>query len=140
MALDRDIYWIGRQWTVTGLGMQVVDRKKHDFDIEVARLWDDDLIDSLRAEPWFNADDFSKGLALARARYPEPPRKAAPVLASLHKVEPLIEHVLQSVAAVKASAAIVVEPKPRLFAPKFDLHIENSPARFSRTWRVRYGR
>src|SRR5271154_5724211 len=79
MPLHRDIFWVGRQWAVTGYGMQAVDQKqKSKFDIEVSRLWDDDLSENLRAERWFNADDFSKGLSLARARYPEPPRRAAP--------------------------------------------------------------
>jgi hypothetical protein len=79
MALHRDIYWVGKQWAVTGHGMQAVDQKqKSKFDIEVSRLWDDDLSENLRAERWFNADDFSKGLSLARARYPEPPGKAPP--------------------------------------------------------------
>src|SRR3984957_2873134 len=79
MALHRDIYWVGKQWAVTGYGMQAADQKqKSKFDIEVSRLWDDDLSENLRAERWFNADDFSKGLSLARARYPEPRRGAAP--------------------------------------------------------------
>ena len=45
MALHRDIFWIGRQWAVTGHGMQLIDQRLMGaFDIEVARLWDDDLI------------------------------------------------------------------------------------------------
>ena len=27
MALHRDIHWIGRQWAVTGHGMQLIDQK-----------------------------------------------------------------------------------------------------------------
>ena len=73
MALHRDIYWVGRQWAVTGHGMQV-DRPEAEgnFDIEVARLWDDGLVESMRAKEWLNAADFDKGLAIARARYPQP--------------------------------------------------------------------
>ncbi len=79
MALHRDIYWVGRQWAVTGYGMQLIDQKlKGIFDIEAARLWDDDLIDSLRAKEWLNAEDFDKGLAVARTRYPQPPHAATP--------------------------------------------------------------
>ena len=38
MPLHRDIFWIGKQWSVTGLGMQVIDQKlKGKFDIEVSR-------------------------------------------------------------------------------------------------------
>jgi hypothetical protein len=75
MALHRDIHWIGRQWAVTGFGMQAIDQKLGGkFDIEMARLWDDGLTESLREQKWFKAEDFEKGLAMARKRYPEPPR------------------------------------------------------------------
>src|SRR5215207_6132462 len=74
MALHRDILWIGRQWAVTVHGMQLIDQRLMGaFDVEVARLWDDDLIERLRAKEWLNAADFDKGLAVARTRYPQPP-------------------------------------------------------------------
>ena len=77
MALHRDIYWVGRQWAVTGYGLQAVDQKqKGKFDIEASRLWEDGLLESLRDEKWRNLDDFEKALAVARKRFPEPPRKA----------------------------------------------------------------
>ena len=73
MALHRDIFWIGRQWAVTGHGMQLIDQRLEGaFDIEVVRLWDDDLIESLRAKAWLKAEDFEKGLAVARTRHPQP--------------------------------------------------------------------
>jgi hypothetical protein len=85
MPLHRDIFWVGRQWAVTGQGMQAVDQKqKSKFDIEISRLWDDDLLDGLSGERWFNLDDFSQGLAIARARYPEPLHRAKPA----PKIEP----------------------------------------------------
>ena len=63
MALHRDIYWVGRQWAVTGPGMQCIDQKqKGEFDIEVTRLWDDALVEAMRAKEWLNAADFDKGL------------------------------------------------------------------------------
>ena len=69
MALHRDIFWIGRQWAVTGHGMQLIDQRLMGaFDIEVARLWDDDLIERMHAKEWLNAADFDKGLAVARTR------------------------------------------------------------------------
>jgi hypothetical protein len=86
MPLHSDIFWVGRQWAVTGHGMQAVDQKqKSKFDIDIARLWDDDLLDGVLGERWFNSEDFNKALAVARARYPEPPHrvKQAP------KVEPV---------------------------------------------------
>jgi hypothetical protein len=86
MPLHRDIFWVGRQWAVTGHGMQAVDQKqKSKFDIEISRLWDDDLLHGLSAERWFNLDDFSQGLAIARTRYPQPPHRAKPA----PKVEPV---------------------------------------------------
>ncbi len=71
MALHRDIFWIGRQWVVTGHGMQLIDQRLMGaFDIEVARLWDDNMIERVRAKEWLNATDFDKGLAGARFARP----------------------------------------------------------------------
>lgn len=100
MALHRDIFWVGRQWAVTALGMQAVNQKLlGQFDIEIARLWDDSLLDVLRAQQWINAEDFAKGLAVARKRFPEP----------AHKPPPLpIEALLQVIAA----PATPPQPKP----------------------------
>jgi hypothetical protein len=78
MALHRDIFWVGKQWAVTGHGMQAVDQKqKSKFDIEASRLWEDNLLDNLSPQRWFNSEDFNAGLSIARARYPEAPEKAA---------------------------------------------------------------
>jgi hypothetical protein len=90
MALHRDIYWVGRQWAVTGLGVQAVDQRlKGAFDIEVGRLWEDDLPQRMRALAWLKADDFDKALELARARHPEPPRKSLPLVESILELIPL---------------------------------------------------
>jgi hypothetical protein len=46
MPLHRDIYWVGRQWAVTGYGMQAIDQRLNGmFDIETSRLWEDGLIE-----------------------------------------------------------------------------------------------
>src|SRR5881275_2920894 len=92
MPLHRDIHWIGRQWAVTGHGMQLIDQKLQGFfDIEAARLWDEILIESVRAKEWLNRADFDKGLALARARYPQAPgAETSPrQTASLPAIEPV---------------------------------------------------
>jgi hypothetical protein len=79
MVLHRDIYWVGRQWAVTGYGIQACDQKqKGKFDIEAARLWEDGVLDSVRAQKWLNIQDFDNAIMAARKYYPEPPRKAAP--------------------------------------------------------------
>jgi hypothetical protein len=79
MALHRDIYWVGKQWAVTGYGIQACDQKqKGKFDIEASKLWEDGVQARVRALKWLNAEDFEKAVSVARKHYPEPPRKAPP--------------------------------------------------------------
>ena len=123
MALHRDIFWVGKQWAVTGYGMQAVDQKqKSKFDIEASRLWEDDWLDVLSAQRWFNADDFNAGLSVARAQYPEAPGKAAsrkkavvkesaPAPVAPSKPTPKVESKVESKAAPKA-APKAEPPKP----------------------------
>ncbi|MGB8400767.1 hypothetical protein [Bradyrhizobium sp.] len=165
MALHRDIHWIGRQWAVTGFGMQAIDQKLGGkFDIEMARLWDDGLTECLREQTWFKAEDFEKGLAMARKRYPEPPRKTAPPPLPSPVLPPKAERVVPPAPeAPKPEAPRVpkvewVEPPPRTAAPvkpelakpepvelpqpalsEFQAWIPGS-ARFARPWRVRMKR
>jgi hypothetical protein len=120
MALHRDIYWVGRQWAVTGHGMQAIDQRlQGKFDIAVSRLWENGLPESLQAEKWFNAEDFSKGLVLARARYPQPLGQAAAPQ--------------ESVARLQDSGP--GEP-PTPMSQKFHMRFENCPAKFVDAWRV----
>ena len=124
MPLHRDIFWVGKQWAVTGYGIQACDqRKKGQYDIEASRLWEDGVLETLRAEPWFNPEDFDKALAAARKHYPEPPRETGPVLESVSRVAP---------------SPPVEPPKP---APQaFGLRIEGGSARFQPLWRIRIRR
>ncbi|MEH2527543.1 MULTISPECIES: hypothetical protein [unclassified Bradyrhizobium] len=116
MALHRDIFWIGRQWAVTGHGMQLIDQRMMGaFDIEVARLWDDDLIERMHATEWLNAADFDKGLAVARTRYSQPRAGSAPVVAP-------------PVQAIETSA-------PPKQSSNLQMKIDGQ-ARFARPWRV----
>src|SRR5580698_4082963 len=79
MALHRDIYWVGKQWAVTGYGIQACNQKqKGQFDIEASRLWDDGVQDAVRGLSWVNMEDFEKAITAARKYYPEPPRKTPP--------------------------------------------------------------
>lgn len=126
MALHRDIFWVGRQWAVTGYGVQAVDQKlKGQFDIEASRLWEDGLSESMHGEAWLNRADFDKALSVARARYPEPPRKAAPP-----------EPPVPVAPAVPAAPAAPPEPVVQRFA----MRIEGWPAKFVRPWRARVRR
>lgn len=151
MALHRDIFWIGRQWAVTGFGMQAISQKLGgEFDIAIERLWDDGLLAILREQKWFNADDFDKGLAIARARYPRPPGKPAPpplpvesllqTSTAIATPEPAVSPVA---AAVDAPAIVATEAAPEPVKaekppPSFPrLTIVGHPARLLRMWRVR---
>jgi hypothetical protein len=150
MPLHRDIFWVGRQWAVTGQGMQAVDQKqKSKFDIEICRLWDDDLLDGVSGERWFNLDDFSKALALARARYPEPPHRVrqapkatpAPPCAA---VSPLKEGVSLQPSKPQARSRLL-EPVPEVepanpVVAKFAMRLEGGGAKFTTMWRIRIRR
>jgi hypothetical protein len=69
MVLHRDIYWLGRQWAVTGYGVQVVDKKfEMKFDVEADRIFEEGLAEPLRSQNWFDEDDFTMALGVARRR------------------------------------------------------------------------
>jgi hypothetical protein len=131
MALHRDIYWVGRQWAVTGHGLQAVDQKqKGKFDIEASRLWEDGGLESVRGERWLNLDDFEKALAVARKRFPEPPREAA--LPQKEAAPP--EEIAPDMRETNPGESPLQPPAPP--TREFDMRIENCPARFVRQWRV----
>ena len=142
MALHRDIYWVGRQWAVTGIGVQAVDQRlKGAFDIDVARLWEDDLPQRMRALAWLNVDDFNKALETARARFPAPPRKSLPLVESVLE---LIQPVSAEPAKTPPPAENVSRPdeiapleSPKLNIPLLALRMERAPAKFLPQWRVK---
>jgi hypothetical protein len=135
MALHRDIYWVGRQWAVTGYGLQAVDQKqKGKFDIEASRLWEDAVFECMRAERWLNLEDFENALAVGRKRFPEPPRKAA---SPLEKAAPL-EEIAPGLKETNPTESPRQPPTP--VAQVFDMRIENCPAKFVRQWRIRIRR
>jgi hypothetical protein len=162
MALHRDIFWIGRQWAVTGRGMQLIDQRLMGaFDIEVASLWDDDLIEGLRAKAWLKAEDFDKGLAVARTRHPQPSGavRPVPVTAEVPVPEPIVPappaakpeapkfeaRKPERPAAVQpahpaepqvlaSTPPVAIEP-PKQESPDLQMKIDGG-ARFARPWRV----
>ena len=161
MALHRDIFWIGRQWAVTGFGVQAVDQRlKGAFDIGIARLWDEDLPRRMRALAWLNADDFNKALEVARQRHPEPPRKALPLVESVLELIPPMPVASEppkpviSLAKPKASPVAIrpavslmnasvppAQPEPIALPPaKIPLmawRVERASAKFLPQWRIR---
>jgi hypothetical protein len=146
MALHRNIYWVGRQWAVTGSGIQACDQKqKGKFDIEAARLWEDGVLESIRTLKWLNTDDFEKAISVARKYYPEPPRKAPPVPPPAPP-EVIVSRLENSVPKngvamngnSKNDVAIeLTKAPPKPVVRKFDMRIEGSRAKFIPVWRVR---
>ena len=114
MALHRDIFWLGRQWAVTGHGLQLIDQKLQGFfDIEASRLWEEALIAEMHGKEWLNRADFDKGLALAQTRYSETPRAAEPLHSEPRPSES--EPVSRLIDSILAAPA---RPVPRLDEPK----------------------
>ena len=132
MALHRDIYWVGKQWAVTGHGIQACNQKQRgQFDIEASRLWEDGVQDAVRNLDWVNKDDFDKAVDAARKRYPEPPRETPPPALA---PEPPPEAVVSPTIHMAAAA----EPEPsRLDIPDFDIRFDSAPAKLGPMWRIR---
>jgi hypothetical protein len=145
MALHRDILWVGRQWAVTGFGVQAIDQRlKGAFDVEISRLWDDGLAERMHALAWLNGADFDKALAVARQRFPQPPRKPLPLVesvleliqpASMQSFGPAGRSQPKTISPLAASAPAPVEPRRPHPMPR--LRVEGSLARFLPEWRVR---
>lgn len=144
MALHRDIHWVGRQWAVTGFGIQAIDQRlKGNFDIETSRLWDEIAVERTRALAWLNGPDFDRALEIARERHPEPARKKLPLVESvLGMIQPVPAQPrkaapLPPVAAVKAEEPTPVPPTPLPVDPLLAVRMERAPAKFLQMWRVR---
>jgi hypothetical protein len=130
MALHRDIYWVGRQWAVTGYGIQACNQKqKSRFDIKASELWEDGVLESIRAETWLNLEDFEKALAVARKQYPEPSSKGD--LSSERVSGPRQADLRQT------SRMEVPDVAPKQAPQKFELRVDSWPAKFVRQWRIR---
>jgi len=142
MALHRDIYWVGRQWAVTGFGVQAIDQRlKGAFDIEATRLWEDDLAERMRGHAWLNVADFDKALTVAQTRFPEPPRKALPLVDSiLELIHPASSEPSKPVAPPSDISGLPTEPassEPPAAPVLPALRAEGRLARFLPQWRVR---
>lgn len=137
MVLHRDIYWVGRQWAVTGFGIQACDQRHNGkFDIESSRLWEDGALEGVRELSWLNIVDFEKALVVARKYYPEPPRKfAAPEDGVLGLINSVLKESLRDT-GVKAVQD--VDPSPA--APNFAWRVGATRAKFVSQWRIRISR
>lgn len=144
MALDRDIYWVGRQWAVTGFGIQAIDQRlKGNFDIEVAELWDDITVERTRELAWLNAADFDKALEIARGRHPEPAREKLPLVESVLKmiqpaaIEPERAAPPPRAVEAKREEPVPVPQSPLRVDPLLAIRMERASAKFLQMWRVR---
>ena len=157
MALHRNIYWVGRQWAVTGSGIQACDQKqKGKFDIDAARLWEDGVLENIRALKWLNSEDFEKAISVARKYYPEPPREAPPAAPPAPPPEVIVSRLENSAPkntvpkntvpkdAVPRNGIskndVAIEPTkapPKPVVRHFDMRIEGSRAKFISVWRIR---
>jgi hypothetical protein len=133
MALHRDIYWVGRQWAVTGYGIQACNQKqKSQFDIKASTIWEDGVLERIRAETWLNLEDFEKALAVARKHYPEPPGKAMPPSPSVSG--------LRQADVKQTSRTEIPAELPGPAPQQFELRVDSWPAKFVRPWRIRVRR
>jgi hypothetical protein len=141
MALHRDIYWVGRQWAVTGFGVQAIDQRlKGAFDVEATQLWDDELPRRMRSLTWLHAEDFSKALEIARTRFSETPRKSTPLIESvLELIQPTVESsklgpLIQTGIPITVSEPIV---RRQSNLPMLAFRVEGASAKFLPQWRIR---
>jgi hypothetical protein len=136
MPLHRDIFWVGRQWAVTGHGMQAIDQQLNGkYDIDIAQLWEDDPAESLRADGWLNAEDFANGLFIARSRYPEPGGETRRSKRPAQR-PPRAEIDVPIPPRAENHVPVPTEP-PQPAAANFDMRVESWPAKLVFPWRVR---
>ncbi|MGY4479082.1 hypothetical protein [Bradyrhizobium sp. USDA 3364] len=127
MPLHRDIHWLGRQWAVTGHGLQLINQKQMGYyDIEAARLWEA-RVTEVQTKAWVDRPDFDKALEIARGKFAQlapaglPPSVAAPAppvrtpppapRASLDATSvPSIEELLARLKSKSAAPAPVAKP------------------------------
>jgi hypothetical protein len=156
MALHRDIYWVGRQWAVTGFGVQAVDQRlKGAFDIEASQVWDEGLQLRMCGHAWVNAQDLDKALTKARQRFPEPAKKSLPLVESVLELmqqpaagpasgpapdpaqQPLPPPRADDAGLQLAQTAAPVERPQTAPPPPLQLRTQGKLARFMPQWRVR---
>ncbi|MCA1397688.1 hypothetical protein [Bradyrhizobium sp. BRP56] len=130
MPLHRDIHWLGRQWAVTGHGLQLINQKQMGYyDIEAARLWDARVAE-VQSKAWIDRPDFDKALEIARGKFaqmapadlppsapiasPPPQVRATPPAAPRAPLDatsvPSIEELLARLKSKSAATAPVAKP------------------------------
>lgn len=128
MPLHRDIHWLGRQWAVTGHGLQLINQKQMGYyDIEVARLWEPGVVEAMQGKAWINRPDFDKAVEIARSKFaeaappgtppptspatPSPPARRAPAEApSVPALEELLARLKSRSASLAPAATTLSTP------------------------------
>ncbi|WP_461191250.1 hypothetical protein [Bradyrhizobium sp. UFLA06-06] len=134
MPLHRDIHWLGRQWAVTGHGLQLINQKQMGYyDIEAARLWEA-RVTEVQSKAWIDRPDFDKALEIARGKFaqmapadlpppvpiasPPPPVRATPPAAPRAPLDatsvPSIEELLARLKSKSAATAPIAKPAEAL--------------------------
>jgi hypothetical protein len=143
MALHRDIYWVGRQWAVTGYGIQACDQKqKGKFDIEASRIWEDGVLEGMRALKWLNIEDFAKAIEVAREHYPEPVQEIPlPEESVVGLIETTLKEIGRKAQNRKAASSKEGPIEPAIPAAQtFEMRIDSCSAKFVAQWRIRIKR
>jgi hypothetical protein len=126
MPLHRDIHWLGRQWAVTGHGLQLINQKQMGYyDIEVARLWEPGVIEAMQSKAWINRPDFDKAVEIARGKFADtvpadfqppiapataPPPRAVPQTTRAPAALPSGPSLEELLAKLKARSAVAAQP------------------------------
>ena len=102
----------------------MIDQKlKGFFDIEASRLWEEALIETMRAKEWLNVADFDKGLEVARKRFPSdgvtpsPPAEAVAPAPPVASAVPPVAPEIVPIAPVKMAPAIEPASLPSAVTP-----------------------
>jgi hypothetical protein len=139
MALHRDIYWVGRQWAVTGIGIQACDQKrKSTFDIEAKRLWEDGVLENARTLEWLNLEDFEQAVSVARKYYPEPPKTTPPPDVTVSRSKDGGPKDIGAKDNAKDGVPVeLAKASPMPPVRKFELRIEGLQGKLIPVWRIR---
>ena len=136
MPLHRDIYWVGKQWAVTGYGMQAFDQKLKGAiryrgfpDLGRGCAWT-----LLRDAKMVQRRGLrTRRLAVARKHYPEPPRKAPPKPGPYRKSSAGGPRPRRAAPVIRYGP----HPVPANHAPAKVRVASSAPAKVLPTWRIR---
>ncbi|SEB90912.1 hypothetical protein [Bradyrhizobium erythrophlei] len=125
MPLHRDIHWLGRQWAVTGHGLQLINQKQMGYyDIEAARLWEA-RVTEVQSKAWIDRPDFDRALEIARGKFaqlapadlPVPAAVAPPPPAPVRATPPAVPRAPLDAESVPSIEELLARLKSKSAAP-----------------------